>query len=117
MNKKIVFIISAMLVTVQSGMALAWNLDAKYLNALRYQKDGTIYFTLFESGDSGSEFQCKSSGTNRQWFKISACDSETSQCLEAVNRMASTLLAAKLSGKRVHVQRNQCEVSEVALKP
>lgn len=96
--------------------ASAWNLSARGINALSFDKSGKILFTLFDSGMSGPEFLC---GTvaNRQWFFISACSTADSACLASVNRMASMLLSAKLAGKQVHVQRNGCEVTETALKP
>ena len=112
-----------------STTASAWNLDAKYVNALRFEKDGTIEFTLFESGIGDSEFLCDltpppgSSGP--QWFRISSCaigrgkgnKSAGSTCLSSVDRMAEMLLRAKLEGVPVHVQRELCEVTEIALKP
>lgn len=96
--------------------AFGWNLPAKQVNALSYLKSGEIRFTLFSSGSTGSEFLCRTS-PNSQWFRISPCGSGSPECLAAVNRMASTLLAAKLAGKAVHVQRSGCDVTEVALKP
>jgi len=93
---------------------LAWNLDAKNVNALRFEKSGRILFTLFDTGPGSAEFLCASS-SGGQWFYIEACTDEL--CAAHVNRMASLLLAAKVSGKRVHVQRNACVVTEVALKP
>ena len=60
--------------------AFAFNLGARYVNALRFQKDGTIQFTLFDSGTSGDEFICDPSiptvpvEGGGQWFVISSCD-------------------------------------------
>jgi hypothetical protein len=96
---------------------LAWNLPAKHINALRFEKDGAIHFTLFDAGSAGVEFFCKDTGSDRQWLVITACPSVDAGCLSSANRMASMLLAAKVSGKMVHVQRAACEVTEVALKP
>jgi hypothetical protein len=73
---------------------------------------------LFNQGSSGAEFLCGAAGTsNNQWFVVAPCVSGDAACLAAVNRMASMLLSAKLAGKPVHVQRNVCDVTEIALKP
>ena len=106
----------ALVLTLISDAALAWNLDAKNVNALRFEKSGRIQFTLFTQGTAGSEFFCKT-GAARQWFVISPCVASDTQCVAASNRMASMLLSAKLAGTAVHVQRSACAVTEVALKP
>jgi hypothetical protein len=114
-----------------ASSAFAWNLEARYVNALRFQKDGTIQFTLFESGTSGGEFICDPSiptvpvEGGGQWFVISACDtghgkgnhSASPACLSTVDRMAEMLLEAKTAGIPVHVTRDLCSVTETALKP
>lgn len=100
-----------------STPAQSWNLGAKHINALQYTKAGIIEFTLFDEGTSIPEFQCNPEAPRGQWFYISPCADGYQQCLAAVNRMASTLLAAKIAGKPIHVQRDRCEVTEVALKP
>lgn len=126
--------------------ALAWNTPPKHVNALRFLKDGSIWFTMFDQGAGGSEFRCNADDARRgQWLIIEACESSSpisagealsdrlsraaptvataasggsvAQCHKAVDRMASMLLAAKLAGKAVHVQRETCIVTEVALKP
>ncbi len=116
---------------ISSTSALAWNLGAKYVNALRFEKDGTIQFTLFASGTGGPEFICDPSlptvpvEGGGQWFVISSCDigngkgneSASSTCISSVDRMAEMLLKAKLEGVPVHVTRDLCAVSETALKP
>jgi hypothetical protein len=99
-----------------TNSASAWNLAARGINALEFNKSGKILFTLFENGMSGPEFLC-GTGANRQWFFVSACSATDSACLAGVNRMASMLLSAKLAGKQIHVQRNNCEVTAAALKP
>jgi hypothetical protein len=104
----------ALFIVLEASIAQAWNLNARYVNALRFDKNGQIFFTLFESGQSGSEFKCQG---NQQWFQISACSANDQACIESVNRMASMLLAAKLAGRPVHVQRTNCLVTEIALKP
>lgn len=118
-------------ILVSSTSAFAWNLNARYVNALRFEKDGTIQFTLFESGTGGPEFICDDSiptfpvEGGGQWFVISSCDtgqgkgnkSASSTCISSVDRMAEMLLKAKLEGVRVHVTRDLCEVTETALKP
>lgn len=125
-----------MLITLS---AWAWNTPPKHVNALKFLLDGSIWFTVFDSGTSGDEFLCAPDATrDRQWLKIEACAStpqigpgsvatsvaETAfgtrsvqQCYEAVDRMASMLLSAKLAQKAVHVQRDECIVTEVAMKP
>jgi len=115
-RKRILFFIFIGLVFVAVPI-LAWNLEAKHINALAFYKDGRIRFTLFDSGNSGPEFLCKASGTDRQWLYISPCDPNSSACLSHVDRMASLLLTAKETGRPVHVLRVNCEVTEVALKP
>lgn len=113
---KRVYVLTAVitLLALAAPPALSWNLGARHINALRYEKSGRILFTLFDSGTSGAELQCQ---TNNQWFVISACPSNDAGCIASVNRMGSALLAAKLGGRPVHVQRSGCEVTEVALKP
>ncbi len=108
---KIVLVLAVLLAAVP---ALGWNLAAKNINALIFDKSGKIAFTLFDDGPGSAEFQC-GTGAKPQWFYIEACTEAL--CVARVNRMASMLLAAKVSGKRVHVQRSNCVVTEVALKP
>jgi hypothetical protein len=112
-----------------STSAFAWNLDERYVNALRFQNDGTIQFTLFDSGVAGPEFICDPDiptvpvEGGGQWFVINSCDhrqgnsSAVSNCLASVDRMAEMLLKAKLEGVPVHVTRDRCAVTETALKP
>jgi len=128
-----VFAISIALLAT-SMAAFAWNLEpARYVNALRFEKDGTILFTLFNSGPSGPEYICDVSlpfgDRGKQWFQISSCDigrgrgnnSASSTCLSSVDRMAEMLLKAKVEGVPVLVTREldppRCGVTEVALKP
>lgn len=117
--------------TIGSTSVYAWNLGARYVNALRFEKDGTIQFTLFESGMSGPEFICDPSlptvpvEGGGQWFVISSCDvghgegnkSAGATCISSVERMADMLLRAKLGHAPVHVTRDLCAVTETALKP
>jgi hypothetical protein len=125
--------ITFIVVLAISTSAFAWNLSARYVNALRFEKDGTILFTLFESGTSGPEYICDVTlpfgDRGKQWFQISPCDvgqgkgnnSASSTCLSSVDRMAEMLLKAKLEGVPVHVTRetgpDRCGVTETALKP
>lgn len=119
---------------IGSTQALAWNLSARNINALRFEKDGTILFTLFDSGTSGPEFICDEfrnpGDRGGQWFQITSCNkgkggqnnSASNTCLSSVDRMAEMLLKAKLEGVPVHVTRTTdpapgCEVTETALKP
>jgi len=111
----------------------AWNLGAKYVNALRFEKDGTILFTMFDTGTSGPEYECDASlppgDRGNLWFQISSCSigkgkgnsSASPSCLSSVDRMAEMLLRAKIEGIPVHVTReknpDRCGVTEVALKP
>ncbi len=130
------FLWSAFILSLLKEVAIAWNLEAMQINALKFKKDGTIQFTLFEPGSS-NEFLCSagpvdSPGSGSQWFMIPACQRQIrgekagrtfvfpedfDKCSASVERMASMLLAAKLAGRPVHVQRNGCRVSEVAMKP
>lgn len=111
-------ILTAASVALLAIPAWAWNLDAKHINALRLEKSGQISFTLFASGTGGNEFLCGAAGASRaQWFFITPCGSTNAQCIAAVNRMSNTLLEAKMARKAVHVQREGCNVTEVALKP
>ena len=112
--KSFTTIFAALSIVLLAPTAQAWNLDAKYVNALRFEKSGEIVFTLFANGQNGDEFKCQ---TTRQWFEISACGANDQACVESVNRMASMLLAAKMAGRPVHVQRSNCLVTETALKP
>lgn len=114
-----------------SNSAFAWNLGARYINALRFEMDGTIQFTLFDSGTNVPEFICDDSiptvpvEGGGQWFVIKSCSigkgkgnkSASPACLSSVDRMAEMLLQAKFDGVPVHVQRNLCAVTETALKP
>jgi hypothetical protein len=127
-NTMFVTAVSAVLLAM-SISAFAWNLDERYVNALRFQKDGTIQFTLFDSGTDGDEFICNPDiptvpvEGGGQWFVIASCghddgnNAAVSNCLSSVDRMAEMLLKAKLEGVPVHVTRNLCAVTETALKP
>jgi len=106
-------IVCVVLLSIYGIQAYAWNLGAKNINSLRLQKDGDIYFTLFERGRSGSEFLCQGTTT---WMKIEQCPANDHVCISATDRMARTLLSAKLANKKVHVERSNCTVTEVALK-
>lgn len=133
MRKPVFAVVVSGLILAVATSAYGWNLSAKYVNALRFEKDGTILFTLFDSGPSGPEYICDVSlpfgDRGRQWFQISPCDigqgkgnkSASPTCLSSVDRMAEMLLKAKLEGVPVHVTREQnpdrCGVTEVALKP
>lgn len=112
--KHVIIILTTLAIMLLASIAQAWNLNAMYVNALRFDKNGQIFFTLFEKGQSGNEFKCQG---NQQWFKISVCGANDQACIESVNRMASMLLAAKMAGRSVHVQQNNCLVTETALQP
>ena len=107
---------AALAVILIGGSAKAWNFGPHYVNALRFDTNGEIHFTLFESGQSGAEIRC-SSGSGGQWFVVSACSANNANCVSGVDRMASMLLDAKVVGKKIFVQRSNCMVTEVALKP
>ena len=128
--------VASIILLASSTSAFAWNLEARYINALRFEKGGTILFTLFDSGVSGPEFICDETldfgDRGKQWFQISSCNkgkgskgkdnnSASSTCLSSVDRMAEMLLKAKLEGVPVHVTRETnpfgCGVTETALKP
>ena len=111
--KKILLIVLIAL-SVPAPSTLAWNLKAMHVNALIFARNGAISFSLFDQERSGAEFTCS---PDNVWFTIRACPGSDAACIAGVNRMASMLLAAKLSGKMVHVERDGCEVIEIALKP
>lgn len=112
-------LVLALCLAITSSPALAWNTAAKYVVALSIHKNGQVRFTLSDASApiGAAEFECKSSGSNRQWLIIAPCGSGDLQCLAAVNRMTSVLISAKLNSRRVHVQNDDCDVTEVALKP
>jgi hypothetical protein len=111
--------------------SVGWNLEAKTVNALRFERNGTIQFTLFNEGSEGAEYICDESKPTvpveggGQWFVIKSCKvgkgkgnkSASTSCLASVDRMAEMLLEAKLKGIPVHVQHELCVVTETALKP
>ena len=131
-NTVIATIISIVVLTAATA-AFAWNLSAKHVNALRFEKDGTILFTMFATGTGGPEYVCDESipagDRGKHWFQISSCsigngkgnNSASSSCLSSVDRMAEMLLRAKIEGIPVHVTRvtgpDRCGVTETALKP
>jgi len=133
MRKPLIAVMISLVVFSLATTSLAWNLGAKYVNALRFEKDGTILFTMFETGTSGPEYVCDISipagDRGKHWFQISSCsigngkgnNSASSSCLSSVDRMAEMLLRAKIEGIPVHVTReknpDRCGVTEVALKP
>lgn len=106
--------IAGLVFVLAATPAVGWNLGAKHVNALIYRKDGSIRFTLFDEGAAGEEFRC--SGRD-PWLQITACPANAEICRDAVQRMGSALLAAKLAGRPVHVKRSECDVTEIALKP
>jgi hypothetical protein len=103
----------------------SWNEDAKNINALRFIKNGTIYFTLFDAENSETEYLCNPDLTDGQWLFITKCGkgkgngnkSASPSCIAGVDRMASMLLEAQTSGLSVYVEAEDCKVAEVALKP
>ncbi len=115
MKIKILFLCSLLLI---GQTAFAWNLAAKHIHQLEFFGDGKIRFTLYETGDSGTTFQCSSAtGSAGLWFVIQPCGDSKQQCLSANERMGSMLLASKLSSTPVHVHRDNCIASRVALAP
>ncbi len=104
---------------------MAWNLGARYIEALQFRDDGTIRFTLLDPDPEVYEFECDPSLERPVWFEIPSCDigqgkgnkSASPSCLANQSRMGDMLLQAKLFNLPVHVQRDLCMVSEVALKP
>ena len=117
MSKPIRLLTVALLILMAAGASRGWIGPARHVNALSFFKDGRVEFTLFESGTTGNEFHCAPGTTRPQWFVITPCTDQDASCLASVDRMASMLLAAKLSGKAVHIGWTDCEVTEVALKP
>lgn len=104
---------------------MAWNTGAMYIEALQFRDDGTIRFTLLDPDPDEYEFKCDLSLARPVWFEIPSCDigqgkgnkSASPSCLANQSRMGDMLLQAKLFSVPVHVQRDFCIVSEVALKP
>jgi len=133
MRKSVIAVAISLIALSLATTSLAWNLGAKYVNALRFEKDGTILFTMFNTGTGGPEYVCDESipagDRGKHWFQISSCsigngkgnNSASSSCLSSVDRMAEMLLRAKIEGIPVHVTREtgpaRCGVTEVALKP
>jgi hypothetical protein len=120
-------VFTAALLSLCAESAEAWNTAPMSINALEFFKtgladaniNGRIKFTLFESGTRGPEFRCGDTGFFGVWFFIERCAPADSACQANVQRMGSMLLAAKLAGKRVRVQRAGrppgCEIEAVAL--
>lgn len=96
-----------------STYASAWNLGVKHIKALRFQKNGNIEFSLFESGARGESFTCAGSNT---WFRINNCSTNDSVCVSAVDRMSKLLTSAALARKPVYLEREGCTVTEVAIR-
>lgn len=133
MKKTFVAAVVSLIMIALTTTSFAWNLGARYVNALRFEKDGTILFTMFDVGNGGAEYICDESlpfgDRGRQWFQISSCsvgngknnNSASPSCLSSVDRMAELLLRAKVEEIPVHVTRetnpDRCGVTEVALKP
>ena len=121
--KKLLF--ATTLICGYSASAMAWNTGAMYIEALQFRDDGTIRFTLLDPDPDVYEFECDPSLARPVWFEIPACDigqgkgnkSASPSCLANQSRMGDMLLQAKLFSVPVHVQRDLCRVSEVALKP
>jgi len=113
--KAIRIIIGIGAILLVSIAAYAWNTPAMNVNALQVEKNGTIRFTLFDSENPNQEFSCGSGES--KWLVIGPCGANDLQCMAAVNRMASMLITAKSTRKKVHVQNAACDVTQVALKP
>ncbi len=123
--KKIMIAITASFVLLGSSFpAWGWNLRELYIEALQFRDDGTIRFTLLDPRPDIYEFKCDVNGVS-PWFQIDSCDigngkgnkSASPTCTASVERMADMLLTAKVNRIPVHVQRDECTVREVALKP
>ncbi len=125
MKKLIAVFVTTAMICCFSASAMAWNEGAMYIEALQFRDDGTIRFTLLDPDPAEYEFKCDLSLAKPVWFEIPSCDigngkgnkSASPSCLANQSRMGDMLLQAKLFGVRVHVQRDLCVVSEVALKP
>lgn len=115
-TKKLLTIFILMSSVILPGVTQAWNTEALYLGALRFEKSGSIRFTLKETLELPDEFQC-GTGPQSQWLYIRRCPLRNPACISAMDRMGEVLHQAKLMGWKVHVERNNCAVTEVALKP
>ncbi len=93
----------------------AWNFGNRKIQALRFLDSGEIRFTLFKAENSreGEEFDCN---RDSPWFIIAACSDADVRCEASHNRMASMLLTAKATDKAILIKRNQCAVTEIAIK-
>lgn len=124
MRRKLFVFTASFVMLASSVSAWGWNLGAMYVEALTFNDDGTIRFTLLDPDPAVYEFKCDVNGVN-PWFEIDSCDvgngnsnkSASPTCTTSVERMADMLLTAKVNRIPVHVERDDCAVSQVALKP
>ena len=106
------------------GPQQTWNPE-RYARNARFVADlGAPVLDLLDPRPGIYEFKCDVNGIS-PWFQIDSCDigngkgnkSASPTCTASVERMADMLLTAKVNRIPVHVQRDDCAVSEVALKP
>lgn len=124
MKRTSLAVVASMVLFAGSFSAWGWNLGAMYIEALNFNDDGTIEFTLLDPDPAIYEFKCDINEVS-PWFKIDSCDigngkgnkSASPTCTASVDRMAEMLLTAKVNRIPVHVHRDECAVSQVALKP
>ncbi len=87
----------------------------KYISRLLFSLAGEIEFTLYNVDRSGGEFKCLN---NSVFFIVDACSPSSSACLSAKNRIASMLLAANVSNRKIEViKRQNCAVHSINLSP
>jgi len=123
--KKIATLLLSFAMMSFSLQGYSWNLGPENINALRFIKNGTIYFTLVDEEEDGGEYFCNADLPDGQWLFITKCGkgkgngnkSASPSCIASVDRMASMLLEAQTSGLSVYVEVEGCKVTEVALKP
>jgi hypothetical protein len=124
MTRNLFLITVSFVMLAGSFSAGGWNPGAKYIEALSFNDDGSIRFTLLDPDPSIYEFKCDVNGVS-PWFMIDSCDvgngngnkSASPTCTASVERMADMLLTAKINRIPVHVQHDEFAVSQVALKP
>ena len=124
MKRNLLTIIASLVMLFGSLSAWSWNLGAMYIEALNFNDDGSIHFTLLHPDPNIYEFKCDVNETD-PWFVIESCDvgngasnkSASPTCTASVERMADMLLTAKVNRIPVHVQNDDCAVRQVALKP
>lgn len=96
-------------------VARAWNTGPRLVNAIDVKADGSAWFTLFESGESGGEFFCSEAPLD-PWLKLGPCGAADGACREGASRIVELLRQAKEAHRPLSITQVDCHVSEVAQK-